>query len=323
MEFIKNTDEKKELIENCINKFGHEPEHYYYNFKSQENDSDKFYFLHFSEGYGMPVVHYTNQMIWYFETEPLAPKEDRFDILIKSIDFAFSFDETKKVLVETSPETRRQMLKYAKKTGKYIVRRPCYVYYCPVYDLKQWNPNLPGKHWKKMRNVLNAFKRDKNVEVVHSHLVDKEKLKKVITDWETNRTKQHESIENFHHYHSVDDEFANYKMARTVMVDGEPCSITAGWKVPNSNMYYSSLGVTNFKHDGLGEFSNVDDLTAIKAMGFEFAHFGGSDKSLLRFKMKFKPCRVYKEFLYYLVRAENGNGTEVEEEVKEKVRKGK
>tara|TARA_Y100000034_G_scaffold89941_1_gene108313 strand:+ start:8709 stop:9668 length:960 start_codon:yes stop_codon:yes gene_type:complete len=317
LELIKDIDSRKELIETCFKKYGHEAEHCFYNFKSQQNDSDKFYFFHFKEGYGMPVVHYTNQLIWYFETEPLAPKDKRFDIIVKTMEHAFSFESTKKVLLETSPEMRLKLLKYARETNKYIVRRPCYVYYCPIYDLKKWDPALPGKSWKKMRNVLNAFKRDKKVEVVDSNVVDKTKLKKVIKDWEKNRTKQHETIENYHHYHSVDDGFANYKMARTVLVDGEPCSITAGWPVPNSKMYYSSLGVTNFKHDGLGEFSNIDDLNAIKAMGYEFAHFGGSDKSLLQFKMKFKPCRIEKEFLYYIVQKGGSEDRSVEERVGE------
>ncbi len=324
MELIKNTEEKKELIEQCLDKFGSDPEHNFYNFKSQENDCDKFYFFYSEEkGFGIPVIHYTTNGVWYFETKPLAPKGKRFDVLVKAIDYGFSSDDTKKVLVETSPDIRKKMLKYARESGKYIVRRPCYVYYCPVYDLKQWDPNLSGKDWKKMRNVLNTFKRDKTIKVVPASEVDKEKLKQVIKDWEKNRTRQSESIENYHHYNSVDDGFKNYEMARVVLVDDEPCAITAGWKVPNSNMYYSSIGISNFKHEGLGEFSNIDDLSAIKALGYEYAHFGGSDKQLLQFKKKFKPCKINKEYLYYIVRNENGNGVEEEEQLKEKVRKRK
>lgn len=308
MELITDIDSKKELIERCFARYGHEPEHCFYNFKSQENEDDKFYFFYFSgTGYGVPVIHYAKENVWYFETEPLAPKEHRLDIIKQCMEFVFSIPETKKIFIETSPEIRRALIKFSKEAGKYSVRPPRWSYYCPVYDLKAWDPELKGGDWKKLRNIINAFKKDKNVEVVDARTVDKEKLKQVIRDWEKNRVRKHDEIENLHHYNSVDDGFKNYLIARAVLVNGEPCSITAGWPVPNSKMYYSSLGITNFKHEGLGEFCNVDDLSAIKAAGFEFAHFGGSDKRLLQFKLKFKPCKIVKEYLYYVVRKENND----------------
>ena len=82
-------------------------------------------------------------------------------------------------------------------------------------------------------------------------------------------------------------------MTRTLIIDGEPCSITAGWRVPNSKTYYSAFGLHNYKYDRLGEATNIDDLNALKQQGYTVVDFGGSDGNLLEFKKKFKPHQFY------------------------------
>ena len=85
----------------------------------------------------------------------------------------------------------------------------------------------------------------------------------------------------------IKNDFEGTDMARSVVVNNEPCTITAGWKIPNSNNYYSAIGLYNYKYGGLGEIANIDDLTQIKKEKYEYADFGDSTESLLQFKKKF------------------------------------
>ena len=74
--------------------------------------------------------------------------------------------------------------------------------------------------------------------------------------------------------------------------------------IPNSKGYYSNMGILNYKYDGLGELSNWDDLCFLKKQGYEFVDFGGSDDRILEFKKKFKPHKVYKTYIFSIVRKE-------------------
>ena len=44
-----------------------------------------------------------------------------------------------------------------------------------------------------------------------------------------------------------------------------------GWKIPNSRNYYSGIGLCNYRYPGLGEITNIDDLTQIKHKKFPLA----------------------------------------------------
>jgi len=91
-------------------------------------------------------------------------------------------------------------------------------------------------------------------------------------------------------------------MAKTLYVNNRPCTITAGWRIPNSNNYYSSIGIVDYSIPDLGEITNIDDLNRLKKKGFDFVDFGGSDKVLLYFKKKFKPEKIYKTYVFSIVR---------------------
>ena len=91
-------------------------------------------------------------------------------------------------------------------------------------------------------------------------------------------------------------------MAKTLYVNGKPATITAGWKIPNSNYYYSAIGIVDYSYVGLGEIANIDDLNRLKREGYKCVDFGGSDRVLLRFKKKFKPEKIYKTYIFSIVR---------------------
>ncbi|MEK6869533.1 MAG: hypothetical protein AABX74_04840, partial [Nanoarchaeota archaeon] len=96
--------------------------------------------------------------------------------------------------------------------------------------------------------------------------------------------------------------FKGMDMAKTLYVNGKPCTITAGWKIPNTKNYYSSIGIFDYSCQGLGEIANMDDLNRLKKQGYEYADFGGSEKALLSFKRKFRPEKIYKTYIFSIAR---------------------
>ena len=100
----------------------------------------------------------------------------------------------------------------------------------------------------------------------------------------------------------IDLNFEGVDHARTMVVDGRPCSITAGWKIANSNNYYSGVGIYNYAAENIGEVANLEDLFFLKQGGYEKIDFGGGGKALTAFKMKFKPTSLYKTYSFPVVK---------------------
>ena len=100
----------------------------------------------------------------------------------------------------------------------------------------------------------------------------------------------------------IKSDFEGTDMSSTMVVNGEPCCITAGWRIPNTNNFYSAIGLYNYKYEGLGEVANIDDLTQIKKAGYGYADFGDSTESLLQFKKKFGPESFYRTYWFHIVR---------------------
>src|SRR3989338_7225793 len=101
----------------------------------------------------------------------------------------------------------------------------------------------------------------------------------------------------------IDLGFEGTKFATTMVVDGEPCSITCGWEIPNSDgSYYSAIGISNYSYEGLGEVANLDDLHRLKESGYGLVDLGGSPMPLLKFKLKFRPHFVYVTHTYAIVK---------------------
>ena len=168
--------------------------------------------------------------------------------------------------------------------------------------MKKWDESLQGKEWKKLRNIKNKFLKSHNVEIIPSNEIEKKKLNEIVLKWKKIRPKTEKTYYVEMYLNFIKNDFEGTDIARSVVVDGESCTITAGWKIPNSNNYYSALGLYNYKYPGLGEVANIDDLTQIKMKKFLFADFGDSTESLLQFKKKFRPESFYKTYWFHIVR---------------------
>jgi len=160
---------------------------------------------------------------------------------------------------------------------------------------------MPGKGWKKLRNTKNSFYKEHKVEVLKHQDVDKEELKRIVAEWKERRGG--DDFANSRQYlNIINNSFKGFDEVRILAVDGKPRAITGGWKVPNSEQYYSSLGLYDYSIERLGEIANLDDLTYLKSRGYKIVNFGGSGEELLEFKKKFRPASSYRTYIFSLMR---------------------
>lgn len=300
MEFIKNTLDARNEIEACIKKNGFAPEHNFGYYQWLQEPGKENVFLKFPNKSGILAQHNEKLKTWYFVSLPVTGKAAGIKLLADAIDSILS-DNAKKINLEITPQLKKH-LAMALKGSNFRIGRNNYVYYWPVFDMKSWDGyGLKGKKWKKLRNIRNRFYKLNNVDAKESREISKQKLEKIVKDW----IKKRSGIDRpmYERYlNMIRQDFDGVDFARSLIVNGEPCSITAGWRIPNSNDYYSAVGIYTNKFAGIGEAANLDDLFFLKKKKFENVDFGGSGKTLLQFKKKFKPSSIYETYSFPVFR---------------------
>jgi len=293
---ISNTIAAKDTILKCIAEHGWNPENNYYYYQNKEVRGMKNVFLKFNDMGILTQVH--NDKTWHlFANGILAPSEKRIGILTEFISHALK--KYKRVKLELTDELRKELIRKLK-NSPYKVMAANYILYWPVFNMKKWDDKLEGGDWKKLRNLRNKLHKEHRVEVKPSTEFSKEELKNIVEEWRKSRpSKERSEFEQYLKW--IDSGFMGCDCARSVVIDGEPCTITAGWKIPNSNNYYSAIGLCNYKYEGLNEVANADDLIFLKSQGYDYVDFGGGEKPLTAFKMKFKPESVYETAVFSIV----------------------
>lgn len=310
MELIFSKENFAGEAKSCIAAFGRAPEHNYTYFLTTAEGAQSL-FLKSESGHGALLNFREKAKEAVMIAEALAPKEKQIEFLHQAISTCFSQLPIKKLVVEQDEALRAETLKSLKGTG-YKALAPRYALYWPVFKMREWSGGaMQGEDWKKLRNIKNRFYSEHNVEAVDSTAVAKDKLKKIVQDWVERRkllgmgaNRKDSNLAYYQRYiDMIDFNFEGTKFAKTLVVDGEPCSITAGWEIPNNDKaYYSAMGITNYRHEGLGEVANLDDLNRLKSAGYELVDFGGSPMPLLKFKLKFRPSFVYVTHTYSIVK---------------------
>ena len=301
MDIITDINGSKKEIISCIKKNGFATEHNFWYFYNQQTNYIKPYFFKFNNSCGVMSTRYKSG-IWEMIGEVLAPQGKRLDLFERFLDYILISKKDKKVFTAV-PESRMYgIFNMLKQSTKYKVSKPPIVYHVPIFNLKKWDESLKGKKWKKLRNVKNRLLKSYNVEILPSKEIDKKKLIDIVFKWKKYRNKVNKNENPQMYTNFIKNDFEGTDIARSVIINGEPCSITAGWPIPNSNNYYSAIGLHNYKYDGLGEFSNLDDLEQLKNKKYEYADFGQSTKSLLQFKKKFGPDNIYTSYGFYISR---------------------
>ena len=300
MDIINDICKNKKEIINCIKKQGFLREHNYWFFYNQQTNNTKVFFLKFNNS-GLFSMKYRSGL-WEFIGEVLAPEKKRLELFKSFLDYVLFKKRDKKVFVFVPENFYNHINYFLQKSDNYRMTNAPIVYHTPVFDMKKWDESLQGKERKKLRNVKNKFLKSHNVEIIPSKEIEKRKLNDIVLRWRKNRPKLEKIYYTQMYLNFIKNDFEGTDIARSVVVDGKPCTITAGWKIPGSNNYYSALGLYNYEYNGLGEVANIDDLIQIKKKKFEFADFGDSTESLLQFKKKFGPNHFYKTYWFHIVK---------------------
>jgi len=292
----------KKSINRAIRKYGYFAEHNFLHFLHCENSDEKNVFFDYGRGKGILTCYDSKNEIWeLFPCGVLAPEDERSELMMSFINHILKNKKAKKLVVEVTEDTRRDLL-YAFKTGNtFRARTYTYVLSWPLYNMKTWNPKLKGNKMKKLRNIRNRFNKNYRIRMRNCEDVPKEDLRKVFDNWMRKR-RSNESVDKDYYLSLIESNFKGLDVAKVIYINGNPASITAGWKIPNSNNFYSAIGIMDYSYPGISEITSISDLNRSKKAGFDYVDFGGSDKELLNFKMKFKPEKIYKTFAFSIVR---------------------
>ena len=302
MKVIYDVAKYQKKIKNSIKKYGHFAEHNYLHYLYNETEWDKNILFDFGNDKILLAQLYEKNKIWsLFPNGILSPEDERLDLLLEATNYILKKQKAKKFIVEVSENLRKNILNKFKIKNSFRVCNYTYILYWPLYNMDLWHSKLKGGKWKKLRNVKNRFYKNNEVRVKDSKNVSKGELKRILSTWLKKRG-TNDRVDKDYYFNLIDNNFKGIDMAKTLYVNGKPCTITAGWKIPNSNNYYSSIGILDYSYPGLGEVANIDDLNRLKRQGYNYVDFGGSDKVLLYFKNKFKPEKIYKTYTFSIVR---------------------
>ena len=290
------------IIKQSIKKYGYLPEHNFFHYIHSESSDSKNIFFDYGKTRGVLAQYHQKTNAWsIFPCGILARKPEITSLLLHAAIFILGKRKAKKLTVEVEEKTRKELLKKLKKQNELRACSCNYVLYWPVYNMKLWDPKLKGSKMKKLRNIRNRLYKKNRIRVKNSKDVPKEKLNDVLSAWLKSRNIP-ERVDKSYYINVINDRFNGFDIAKTAYINGKPSTITAGWKIPNSNSYYSAIGIADRSCHGLGEMANIDDLNRLKRKGFDYADFGGSGSALLRFKKKFNPERIYKTYIFSIVR---------------------
>src|SRR3989344_8891602 len=172
MKIIENPKIEEALIRKIIEKHGHTPDH---NFDWLMYCAD--------EGKPKAAIFEDKYLIWSFASEkgwiicsdPIAPAKIRLKILQELINYLIGRNADKIFFLDVREEINNFCKK--KYQNNYFFE---YELIWPVLNMGNFNPSLPGGHFKSIRNAKNKFYKENEVKVVLALSVEKNELHKTV-----------------------------------------------------------------------------------------------------------------------------------------------
>lgn len=290
-------------IQRSIDKFGSKPEHNVYYFFYDKPKNSRNVLFDFGRNRLILSSYDERLNVWsLFPSGILAPAEENVDLLLQFSCYCLEEKASKKVTMEID-DSIFKILKHEIKNRalNFRILNVNMVRYWPIINLSTWNHELNGKKWRKLRKMKNKFFKNNNINTIPCAELPKDALKKTVFDWKQNR-KGRDRVDYFLYTNIIDSDFSGIDYAMSLCIGNEPYSISAGWRIPNTNSFYLSTMLHNYKISGLGEVMYLESLNHLKEMGLDSVDLGGSDNDLILFKEKFKPSYIYKTYEFSLVR---------------------
>ena len=299
MELIEDIKNSRGFIKNCIEHYGFSAEHNLEHFECSARTNEK-HFIFREDGFCILSFYNTKTNVFRMFSEVIAPEDKREELFFKFLDLCLTKRKAEKVAVELEESFRKKILEALDKRGLEALKIN-YMLEWPIFKMSEFDEKLEGKKFKNLRNIWNRYTKDSEVKIVGVHDASKKELKSLVKRWVKQRkTKERAYYQQF--LNQIDIGFSGCNSTRICVIKSKPVAITAGWKIPNSNNYYSGIGIYDYDYDHLGDFVNLDDLKELKKKNYDFVDFGGSDKGLLDFKQKFVFQESYKTYIFSIVK---------------------
>ena len=284
-------------LEDAVRRYGHAPEHNVFLYEYEAQPQQRTIFVRWPDGSGLMTFKEKNA--WYIFSEPIAIPEKKVSILIQFIIHALKEKGMKKVVLELTAETRKLLRQALPATLRDTSIN--YTLIWPIFDIAQFNPALPSRVFKRLRNARNKFYRTHRIDVRDAKIVPKIDIHHIAEQWAKMRGGTDQVLSN-RYRNLIEHNFAGTQTARAIFVDGKAAALNAGWPVANRpGHYYAAVGIHNYSVPSLGEITNLEDLEWIKNAGYKTADFGGGEKALTNFKKQFGPSSYYKTFVFSIV----------------------
>ncbi|MEK7576928.1 MAG: GNAT family N-acetyltransferase [Patescibacteria group bacterium] len=297
MKFITERNEIRNTASEAIRRYGYAPEHNVDWFLCATEIGAEAVFVDWPDMSGL-LTHKKYPDFFIF-SEPVIPEDLAPQHLVECIEYVFQDLEIKKIWFELRTPIRKRLLAALPQTVR--ANSINYALTWPVMNMDAFDPNLPGKHFKSIRNAKNAFYRDHKVEVIDARICDKAELHSLIDAWKKARRASDRAYP--HTFHNLaDTSFKGMDEARVIVVDGRVRGINAGWMISNSDIYYGSVGLHDYSEKDLGLMIYLEDLMWLKSKKYHKVDMGGGEKALTVFKNQFLPESWYKTFVFSIVR---------------------
>jgi len=294
-----NAIENEKLVEDIISKKGYAAEHNYHNYIYNCDSGEEPLFFRTGEYEGILTFYYAKNSTYRIFSSVLAQEDSRMECLMKFLDYATS-KGAKKVEIEVEEEFRKEILNHLKNDTRYKARNVTTTFTWPIFKMEKWDGDLmQGKDWKDIRYYWNKYFREHKVAFKAASEVDKKELKELASRWKKQRTGKRVTFYKYY-LNAIENDLKGFN-TRIMVVDGNVVAMTAGFKIPNKNYYYSSIGIYSRDIERTGEISNMDDLMQLKKKGYEYVDFGGGEEELTQFKKKFRPDHYYRTYVFNIV----------------------
>lgn len=306
MNIIYDVSSEIERIGQSIRRFGSKPEHNVHHYMNNEPKNGKNIVFDFGDDRKILANHNEKMDVWsLFPSGVFAPEDESIGLLREFCSYCLEKKGCEKILMELEESIFHKFNSALKldDSGKLKISSINHTYHWPIIDLKKWDCDLRGKDWHRIRNIIKNARRKNNLSIKACSKISGDLLKNVVYEWKSSR-KGTDKTDYLQYTNFIDNGFEGIDYAFSILANGEPCSISAGWKIPNTNSFYLSIILHNYRINGMGELMYIQSLNDLKNMRFDAINLGGSENSLLSFKEKFKPHQMHKTYEFTV---KNGN----------------
>lgn len=266
-------DSRERALE-CVKKFGRTSDHNLDWFVNSVISAEgKPTFVQWPDGTGLLAHKYSDE--WRIWSDPLCPEPEMAGKISEFTAKVFEDKDIEKVWCDDVSESIYPALK---ELGLNLAP----VYYSlfwPVLDLSEFDPTLPGRHFKETRNAKNKFYKEHKLEVADAKNFAKDKLHRLIENWKDSLPQKKEDIYELRYHNAIDDGFRAFTTARVLVVDGNPVGINAGYEVPNKPKRFAGVvGIHDYSVKDIGTMLYLEDLEWIKNAGYAEVDLQGSEE---------------------------------------------